>query len=116
RGDSPYLLVSPDPYVSPKLSDVRKLDAAGATVWTRAFPAAWPANPSELALGGTGDLYLAGDTGGALPGHTEYLGAGDVFLLKMNPSVMVTFFGCDAARQQPEGHMTEKSLDATRPA
>jgi len=78
-----YALVSPDPYSAPKLAEVRKLDATGAEVWYRAFPASWPAEADHIAKDAAGGLYVAGGTDGALPGRTEDFGAGDVFLLKM---------------------------------
>jgi hypothetical protein len=60
---------------------VQKLNAAGTTVWTRQFGTTGFDDASEVALDGAGGVYVAGSTGGALPGQTS-AGAFDAFVRK----------------------------------
>ena len=63
---------------------VRKLDPSGATLWTRQFGTPSDDFASAIAIDGDGNVYVAGDTYGALAGENE--GAGDSFVIKLDPS------------------------------
>ena len=58
---------------------VRKYDNDGAKIWTRQFGTIGFERAWDVAISDSGNLYLVGMTGSALPGET-YLGAGDAFV------------------------------------
>ena len=60
---------------------VRKYDTDGNEQWTRQFGTTDPDIGRGVAVGATGAVYLTGETGGALPGHTSS-GRGDVWVRK----------------------------------
>ena len=62
---------------------VRKYDADGTAVWTRQFGSAFNDQPGGISVDASG-VYVAGYTGGALPGQTNAgpAGSNDVFVRK----------------------------------
>src|SRR5439155_1266491 len=63
---------------------LRKYDAAGNTLWTRQFGTSADDLADAVAVDGTG-VYMAGFTGGTLPGQTS-AGGVDAFLRKYDSS------------------------------
>jgi hypothetical protein len=63
---------------------VRKLDAAGAVVWTRQFGTSSDDYATSIAVDGDGNVYVAGDTLGALAGSNA--GSQDSYLRKLDKS------------------------------
>ena len=61
-------------------SFIAKYDSDGSQIWTRQFGSGSVVNGVSVHLG-TGDVYLAGTTGGALPGQTSS-GGNDAFVRK----------------------------------
>ena len=60
---------------------VRKYDPDGQEVWTRQFGTSEVDVLGDVAVDGSGNLYVAGHTRGALPGQTS-LGESDIFVRK----------------------------------
>lgn len=62
---------------------VRRFDAGGTAIWTRQFGTIGPATDTAQAVAADahGSLYVAGGTGGSLPGQTS-AGGTDVFVRK----------------------------------
>ncbi len=60
---------------------VRKYDSAGIEVWTRQFGSPESDLANSVSVDGSGNVYVAGDTRGVLPGQT-YLGSSDAFVRK----------------------------------
>jgi hypothetical protein len=64
---------------------LRKYDPAGEEIWTRQFGTSSGDNAWALTVDSAGDIYVAGDTAGSLPGQTS-AGQGDAFLRKYDPA------------------------------
>jgi hypothetical protein len=64
---------------------VRKYDSAGNVIWTRQFGSAGLDLANSLAVDDSGNLYVAGTTGGALPGQVSS-GTDDAFVRKYDPN------------------------------
>ena len=64
---------------------VRKYDAAGTEVWTRQFGSSDRDYLRGVVADSAGDVYLAGETEGTLPGQVS-AGGRDAFLRKYDPS------------------------------
>ncbi|WP_147371334.1 SBBP repeat-containing protein [Meiothermus hypogaeus] len=64
---------------------LRKYDPNGNPIWTRQFGTDSAETVSALAVDGQGNVLVAGDVAGALPGQT-YLGDSDAFLRKYDPN------------------------------
>jgi len=62
---------------------IRKYDSNGKELWTRQFGTQSADNAPSVAVDGAGNLYVVGDTTGALPGQTS-LGGEDAFVVKMS--------------------------------
>ena len=60
---------------------VRKYDGDGMELWTRQFGTREDDQAFAVTVDGQGDLYIAGRTGGALPGHKR-TGREDTFVVK----------------------------------
>ena len=60
---------------------VRKYDSAGTELWTRQFGAVGPAFDVAQAVDANGNVYVAGQTGGTLPGQSS-AGSRDAFVRK----------------------------------
>jgi len=78
---------------------VRKYDPAGNALWTRQFGSAGADLASGVAANASGEVYVAGNTSGALPGQTS-AGGEDAFVRKYNASGTVIWtqqFGTAAA-------------------
>ena len=76
---------------------LRKYDASGEALWTRQFGSDDNEGVSDVAADGVGNIYVLGQTAGALPGQTG-AGAIDAFLRKYDPSGEVLWtrqFGSD---------------------
>ena len=67
------------------LSDafVRKLSPAGAEMWTIQFGSPAADAATGVAVDGSGNIIVAGETYGALPGQTQ-AGLGDTFVVRLN--------------------------------
>ena len=67
------------------LSDafVRKLSPAGAEIWTFQFGSALADAATGVAVDASGNIIVAGEAYGALPGHTQ-AGLGDTFVVCLN--------------------------------
>ncbi|WP_438038865.1 SBBP repeat-containing protein [Sorangium sp. So ce128] len=63
---------------------VRKLDAHGAVVWTQRFGTSSDDHAKGVAVDGSGNVYVAGTTGGGLEGASG--GFGDAFVRKLDSS------------------------------
>ncbi|WP_437895678.1 SBBP repeat-containing protein [Sorangium sp. So ce124] len=63
---------------------VRKLDAHGSVVWTQRFGTSSDDHAKGVAVDGSGNVYVAGTTGGALEGANG--GFGDAFVRKLDAS------------------------------
>ena len=63
---------------------LRMYGAGGEEVWTRQFGSPEPDSASGVAVDGEGNVYVAGGTGGVLPGQVS-AGSGDAFLRKYGP-------------------------------
>ncbi|MEX1248384.1 MAG: hypothetical protein WEA61_07865 [Anaerolineales bacterium] len=77
-----YVLLNHNWPGDPSDAELRRFDAMGIVIWTRGFPAAWPAIVELIAIDSNGHVYLGGGTVGALPGQTDS-GNYDVFILMM---------------------------------
>ncbi len=64
---------------------VRKYDPAGTEVWTRQFGSPGEDEAKGVAVDGTGNAYVAGQTNGTFPGQTS-AGGWDSFLRKYDPA------------------------------
>jgi hypothetical protein len=62
---------------------VRKYDPAGNALWTRQFGSAGADQVSGVAANASGEVYVTGDTSGALPGQIS-AGGQDAFVRKYN--------------------------------
>ena len=60
---------------------VRKYDGSGNELWTRQFGTSGYDSAHDVAVDGSGNVYVAGGTTNALPGQTD-LGGTDAFLVK----------------------------------
>lgn len=60
---------------------LRKYDAAGTELWTRQFGSDAPDQTYAMSTDASGNVYVAGSVGGALPDETSFGGA-DAFLRK----------------------------------
>jgi len=80
--------------------DIRiwKVAADGTTIWSSLYGAPFAQDTvSDMVLDASGNIYLAGNTGGSLDGQV-YRGAGDAILMKIAPDGTVlasTEFGTD---------------------
>lgn len=63
---------------------VRKLDAHGSVVWTQRFGTSSDDHAKGVAVDGSGNVYVAGTTGGGLEGANG--GFGDAFVRKLDSS------------------------------
>ncbi len=64
---------------------VRKLSPAGAELWTSQFGSPGPEGASGVAVDGSGNIIVAGDTESDLPGQTR-AGGRDAFVRKLSPA------------------------------
>ena len=64
---------------------VRKYDGSGGNIWTRQFGSSSYEYAYGVAVDGSGNVYVAGTTSGALPGQT-HSGGFDVFVRKYDGS------------------------------
>ena len=62
---------------------LRRYDSDGIELWTRQFGTRQDDQAYAVTVDSQGDLYIAGRTGGALPGHTR-TGREDAFVVKYN--------------------------------
>jgi hypothetical protein len=62
---------------------VRQYNAAGDVMWTRQFGGAFDEYAVGSAIGPTGDVFIVGSTGGALPGQKS-AGEADAFIVALN--------------------------------
>ena len=71
---------------SPKRAWVGRYDAEGNERWTREFDTDGADFAHALTLDAAGNLYVAGDTSGAFPGHinSESANRYDIFVLKLD--------------------------------
>jgi len=63
---------------------VRKFSTAGATSWTQQFGSSDQDEVSDVRVDGSGNVYVAGNTSGALAGTNE--GGADAFVRKLAPT------------------------------
>ena len=63
---------------------VRKLSAAGAELWTRQFGTPLSDEAFAIAVDGTGNAFVTGNTAGTFPGETK-AGYEDAFVQKLSP-------------------------------
>lgn len=61
---------------------VRKYDGAGQELWTRQFGSNKPDSEGFVNTDGSGNVYVVGDTWGALPGQTNIGQASDAYVRK----------------------------------
>ncbi len=61
---------------------LRKYDATGQELWTRQFGSPQDDSGSSVAVDREGNVYVAGDTQGAMPGQT-YSGTRDAFVVQL---------------------------------
>jgi len=64
---------------------VRKYDGSGSELWTRQFGTFANDHATDVAVDASGNVYVAGYTGGALPGQSS-LGSDDAFIRKYDGS------------------------------
>lgn len=64
---------------------LRKYDGSGKVLWTRQFGSNMDDNASSVAVDGSGNVYVAGSTAGALP-HQIGAANRDAFVRKYDPS------------------------------
>ena len=56
--------------------------AGQSTTWARQFGTSWPDHASDVATDEAGNVFLAGQTGGVLPGQSRQGGLSDAYLRK----------------------------------
>jgi hypothetical protein len=64
---------------------VQKLSPEGAELWTTQFGTPLPDEAFAIAVDGTGNTFVAGDTMGTFPGQTN-AGSGDAYVRKLSPA------------------------------
>lgn len=69
---------------------LRSYDADGLELWTLQFGSPRSAGDVGAGIDGAGDVYVAGETGGAFPGYAYLGGRNDAFLLKISGVQMST--------------------------
>jgi acetoin utilization deacetylase AcuC-like enzyme len=77
---------------------VREFSPAGVEMWTSQFGSPAPDRAAGVAVDGAGDIFIVGDTNGALPGHTQlgYMRAQtrqgdlDAFIIALTPQAPLT--------------------------
>lgn len=65
---------------------IRKYNSSGSVVWTKQFGTPAVDNANDVAVDGSGNIYVAGTTYGSLAGTYTNGGGGDMFLRKYNPN------------------------------
>jgi hypothetical protein len=71
---------------------VAKYDAAGTLLWTRQFGTALYDAANGITVAATGEVYLAGETDGALPGQVS-AGSTDIFTAKYDTNGALGWLG-----------------------